>query len=188
MDEKTGEKTRSGLWFNYWEAIRVLRPRFCIIENVGALVKRGLETVLSNLAEIGYNAEWQDIRAEDLGAPHKRERIWIVCYPEDVYNEFSNSQSSGLQGHHRDDRSRRSVHSVISPKNHLSECKRKWNNWWASAPHVRELVDGLPESLGTFEGRLATKSYKRADQLKGLGNAIVPQTAELLFNLIKEYL
>jgi DNA (cytosine-5)-methyltransferase 1 len=75
----TGE--RSGLWFEYWRLIRDLRPRFAIMENVGMLVHRGLREVLGSLAEIGYNAEWQDIRAEDMGAPHKRERIWIVAYP-----------------------------------------------------------------------------------------------------------
>jgi len=72
---------RSGLWFEYWRLIRDLQPRFAIMENVGMLVHRGLREVLGSLAEIGYNAEWQDIRAEDMGAPHKRERIWIVAYP-----------------------------------------------------------------------------------------------------------
>ena len=52
------------------------------MENVGMLVHRGLREVLGSLSEIGYNAEWQDIRASDMGAPHKRERIWIVAYPD----------------------------------------------------------------------------------------------------------
>ena len=52
------------------------------MENVGELVRRGLREVLGSLAEIGYNAEWQDIRASDMGAPHRRERIWIVAYAE----------------------------------------------------------------------------------------------------------
>ena len=57
------------------------------MENVGMLVHRGLREVLGSLAEIGYNAEWQDIRAEDVGAPHKRERIWIVAYPRCEHGE-----------------------------------------------------------------------------------------------------
>jgi DNA (cytosine-5)-methyltransferase 1 len=52
------------------------------MENVGALTFRGLDQVIASLAEIGYDAEWQDIRASDLGAFHKRERIWIVAYPQ----------------------------------------------------------------------------------------------------------
>jgi DNA (cytosine-5)-methyltransferase 1 len=72
---------RSGLWFEYWRIIRDLRPRFAIMENVGMLVNRGLDAVLSSLSEIEYDCEWQDIRASDVGAPHRRERIWIIAYP-----------------------------------------------------------------------------------------------------------
>lgn len=57
---------------------------------------------------------------------------------------------------------------------------------WESEPAVGQLVDGLPASLGRFEGRLAIKSYKRVNQLKGLGNAVLPQIPELLFRQIKE--
>jgi len=73
--------TRSGLWFEYARLIGEIRPRYAIMENVGALTHRGLDRVLGSLAEIGYDAEWQDIRASDVGAPHRRERIWIVAYP-----------------------------------------------------------------------------------------------------------
>lgn len=72
---------RSGLWYEYARLIGELRPRYAIMENVGALTFRGLDAVLGSLAEIGYDAEWQDIRASDVGAPHRRERIWIVAYP-----------------------------------------------------------------------------------------------------------
>jgi len=75
------EGERSGLWFEMWRIIRDLQPRWVIAENVGAITFRGLSTVLNSLAEIGYDAEWQDIRASDMGAPHRRERIWIVAYP-----------------------------------------------------------------------------------------------------------
>ena len=54
------------------------------MENVGALSHRGLDRVLGSLAEIGYDADWQDIRASDVAAPHRRERIWIVAYPGSV--------------------------------------------------------------------------------------------------------
>lgn len=74
--------SRSGLWYEYARLIGELRPRYAIMENVGALVGRGLDAVLGSLAQIGYDAEWQDIRASDVGAPHRRERIWIVAYPD----------------------------------------------------------------------------------------------------------
>jgi DNA (cytosine-5)-methyltransferase 1 len=73
--------SRSGLWFEYARLIGELRPEYAVMENVGALAIRGLDRVLGSLAEIGYDAEWQDIRASDVGAPHRRERIWIVAYP-----------------------------------------------------------------------------------------------------------
>ncbi|MCP4153037.1 MAG: DNA (cytosine-5-)-methyltransferase [bacterium] len=81
----TGE--RSILWFDYRRLIRDLRPRFAIVENVGMFVRRGLREVLGSLAEIGYNAVWQDIRAEDMGAPHKRERFIVVTYPSESGRE-----------------------------------------------------------------------------------------------------
>ncbi len=72
---------RSGLWSEYSRIIRELRPRYVVVENVAALLGRGMERVLGDLAACGYDAEWQSIRASDVGAPHRRERIWIVAYP-----------------------------------------------------------------------------------------------------------
>lgn len=98
---------RSSLWFEYWRLIRDLRPRFAIVENVGMLIRRGLRELLASLAEIGYNAEWQDIRAEDVGAPHRRERIWIVAYPSSYRWEWKRERreiKEGLQQKSRDAR------------------------------------------------------------------------------------
>jgi len=80
---------RSGLWFEYARLIGEIQPQYAIMENVGALSFRGLDAVLGSLAEIGYDAEWCDIRASDVGAPHKRERIWIVAYPDSARLEKS---------------------------------------------------------------------------------------------------
>ena len=89
--------SRSGLWFEMWRLIRQLRPRYVIAENVGAITFRGLDRVLSSLAEIGYDAEWQDIRASDVGAPHRRERIWIVAYPKYSGGREFTGQAGALQ-------------------------------------------------------------------------------------------
>jgi DNA (cytosine-5)-methyltransferase 1 len=69
---------RSGLWNDFARIIRTVRPRWVVIENVPALTARGLGTVLGDLAEIGFDAEWHCIPASAVGAPHRRERIWIV--------------------------------------------------------------------------------------------------------------
>ena len=73
----TGE--RSGLWGEMRRIIGEVRPRFVFVENSPALVSRGLGTVLGDLAALGYNARWGVLGAIDTGAPHKRERIWVVA-------------------------------------------------------------------------------------------------------------
>jgi DNA (cytosine-5)-methyltransferase 1 len=212
---------RSGLWFTYHEAIRILRPRFAIMENVGMLVHRGLREVLGSLAEIGYDAEWQDIRASDMGAPHRRERIWIVAYPErdgrnERWPECEGQRGSvaldGASGEMADtglpksqgrneaaERGKRETCSISSPCGDVADAKRERGcsgrsegenavhddpcgetirhgsdrEWWSTEPDV---------------GRVAHGIHHRMDRLKGLGNAIVPQIAELLFRQIKELL
>lgn len=76
----TGE--RSGLWAEYARIVRVLRPPIVFIENVGALVVRGLDRVLCDLAALGLDAEWATFRASDVGAPHKRERLFLLAYSD----------------------------------------------------------------------------------------------------------
>jgi len=81
------EGERSGLWSEMCRLISEVRPRYAIIENVPMLIHRGLERVLCDPAEIGYDAEWQIIGADEVGAWHKRKRIWIVAYPRCEHGE-----------------------------------------------------------------------------------------------------
>jgi DNA (cytosine-5)-methyltransferase 1 len=74
------EGARSGLWSEFARAIAEIRPRYALIENSPALVTRGLDVVLSDLAALGYDAQWHCVSAAAFGAPHKRDRIWIVGY------------------------------------------------------------------------------------------------------------
>jgi DNA (cytosine-5)-methyltransferase 1 len=71
---------RGGLWSEYARLIGELRPRFVIVENVSALLGRGLGRVLGDLAEIGLDAEWHCIPAAAVGAEHVRDRLWLVAY------------------------------------------------------------------------------------------------------------
>ena len=71
---------RSGLWSEYARVIGELRPRYVVVENVAALLGRGLERVLGDLAALGFDAEWHCIPASAVGAPHRRDRIWIVAH------------------------------------------------------------------------------------------------------------
>ena len=76
------EGERSGLWTELHRVISELRPRFAFIENVPMLTIRGGTRVIADLAEIGYDCEWQVIGADDVGAWHRRKRIWITAYPK----------------------------------------------------------------------------------------------------------
>jgi DNA (cytosine-5)-methyltransferase 1 len=73
---------RSGLWSEFARIIRDVRPRFVFVENSPMLVSRGLGQVLGDLAAMGYDAEWGVLGAADAGAPHKRDRIWILAYSD----------------------------------------------------------------------------------------------------------
>jgi DNA (cytosine-5)-methyltransferase 1 len=79
-DGITGE--RSGLWKEFARIIGEVQPRYVLVENSPMLTTRGLGTVLGDLAALGYDAEWGVLGAVDAGAPHKRDRIWIVAYSE----------------------------------------------------------------------------------------------------------
>jgi DNA (cytosine-5)-methyltransferase 1 len=73
--------SRSGLWKEFARIIGEIRPRYVIVENVAALLGRGLGDVLGDLAALGYDAEWHCIPASAVGAPHRRDRVWIVGHP-----------------------------------------------------------------------------------------------------------
>jgi DNA (cytosine-5)-methyltransferase 1 len=71
---------RSGLWREYARLIGEIRPRYVIVENVAALLGRGLADVLGDLAALGFDAEWHCIPASHVGKPHVRDRVWIAAY------------------------------------------------------------------------------------------------------------
>jgi DNA (cytosine-5)-methyltransferase 1 len=76
------EGERSGLWSEYARLVGELRPAYVIVENVAALLGRGLDRVLADLATLRYDAEWHCIPASAVGAPHRRDRLWIVARPQ----------------------------------------------------------------------------------------------------------
>jgi DNA (cytosine-5)-methyltransferase 1 len=144
---------RSGLWYEFHRLIEEIRPQYAIIENVSALRSRGLDAVLGSLAAIGYDAEWHCIPASAIGAPHRRDRIWIVAYPssERVERRWTDwepqprvSLTEGVLGRHR------------------SACRAAH---WEAEPSMGRVADGVPA---------------RVDRLKALGNAVVPQIPEMI--------
>lgn len=95
---------RSGLWREFRRLIGELRPCHVIVENVPALVDRGLDAILGDLAELRYDAEWHDISAASLGADHLRHRLWIVAHPDE--GQMRPGWLGGLQNRPQIDRAR----------------------------------------------------------------------------------
>jgi DNA (cytosine-5)-methyltransferase 1 len=194
------EGERSGLWSEYARIIGELRPAYVIVENVSALLGRGLDRVLGDLAALGFDAEWHCIRAADVGAPHLRDRLWLVAYPQ--HSDANSTGSYRAQIHvggsseFRDEqvgqprsmgedvantqrlgppRSRKHGQS-IHPASRL-DWQAAWSvdgglgSVWGAEPDVGRVADGVPS---------------RMDRLKGLGNAVVPQIPELIGRAILE--
>jgi len=207
------EGERSGLWFEYARLIGEIRPCYAVMENVGALSFRGLDTVLGSLAEIGYDAEWCDIRASDVGAPHRRERIWIVAYPDSARLEKSGMLDTSISFRPSapvaSQESRKTNDDVAYPTSR--EPREQTNSRGSKESRGETLADSdsdIGDTLRTSEaerraadkpksrsqprrennwstepdvGRVANGVPSRVDRLKCLGNSIVPQIAELIF-------
>ncbi len=84
------DQSRSGLFYELIRVIRLVRPKFVVMENVAAILNNGLDIVLGELSEAGYDAEWSIISASSLGAAHRRSRWWCVAYT----NDYGSSSSS----------------------------------------------------------------------------------------------
>jgi DNA (cytosine-5)-methyltransferase 1 len=75
---------RSGIWKNIVTGLRLLRPKLVVVENVAAIRRRGFDRVLGDLAEMGYYTVWTSVRAGDIGAPHRRERVFLLGYQREA--------------------------------------------------------------------------------------------------------
>ena len=154
---------RSGLWRHYARLVRELRPHFVIVENVSALCARGLDDVLGDLATVGYDAEWHCIPASAVGAPHPRDRVWIVAYSPEVLGPRQLwGQSSRLLS---PDGLLRFVYDERRPHDFAA--------WRATEPGVARGSYGVPN---------------RVDRLGALSNAVVPLIPELIGRSIMEAL
>lgn len=143
------EGDRSGLWKEYKRLILEVKPRGVIIENVSALLNRGLTTILQDLNSLGYDAEWHCITAKAFGAPHERDRLFVLAYSRSLRIK----RLYALQ-HHEEVRSWRE-----SWKETLQQI---YNN-----PFERS--DSYPKPLLC---RMDVTGAGRVDRLKQLGNTV----------------
>lgn len=124
------EGARSGLWSEFHRIISELRPRYALVENVTGLLDRGIERVVGDLAGIGYDAEWDVIPACAFGAPHPRERVFIVAYPTSVSGRWQ----------------RRWLTCTTEGYPQRNVC------WQETEPPVRRMADGVPNRLDRRRG------------------------------------
>ncbi len=162
------EGPQSGLWSEYARIIGYVRPRYVIIENVSALIGRGLLRVLGDLTALRYDTEWSCICASDVGAPHKRDRIWIVAYPngEGEYLESVHDKMAGLSALRHTNGSGLAVTQTYYDRPPiLSPTAIKRADWWTTESDVVRMVHGVSN---------------RVDRIRALGNAVVPQIPEII--------
>jgi DNA (cytosine-5)-methyltransferase 1 len=187
------EGSRSGLWSEIARLTSELRPPFVIVENVANLLSGPSDRpggwfgrVLGDLAELGYDAEWENIPASALGAPHRRERIWLVAYPSEVRCDAGWPEQS-LQGIglarqallayagslHGEGKFTGSAHSQRRQGSFKRPAGPRGDGFgrWSTQPNVGRVAHGVPD---------------RAHRLAALGNAVVPQIPELIGRAILE--
>jgi DNA (cytosine-5)-methyltransferase 1 len=179
---------RSGLWFEYLRIIKEIRPAIVIIENVPVLRSRGLDEVLRGIASIGYDAEWHCIPASAIGAPHRRDRVWIIAYPAGVgcaegrergltdclawlsnAPRWNPTNPNGMrklqsQGGKQDERGRNDNRNNTTPA--------FWGSAWTDEPALCGVDDGIRDGMDAG--------------LFALGNAVVPQIPEIIGRAIME--
>lgn len=157
---------RSGLfWYILRTACMVGRPKL-LLENVAALLNRGLCVVLGALASFGYDTEWHCIPASRLGAPHKRDRIWIIAHPAGIGCKGLMSKTS-LQ------------------KTYNISFKALGSRHWSSGPfkNWQKLMD-KPEFRRMVNGVSSTVDVR--PRLYAYGNTVFPEIPEIIGRAILE--
>ena len=161
-----GEK--SGLWREMARIVGEVRPRFVFVENSPLLVHRGLAVVLGDLASLGYDAAWCVLGAHDVGAPHRRDRIWIVAADADVADAGS-ERGGGL---------RQPLDRPGKDRQGGTDTATDGNAWSAGDP-----ADGARGAEPSVD-RVADGVACRVDRLRAIGNGQVPGVAALAWRTL----
>ena len=190
---------RSGLWSHYARAISHLRPRLVVVENVSALIARGLGTVLGDLADLGYDAQWASLSACSVGAPFRRVRVFLVASPtgSDSWRSSQREEpdrvplprlKDGANEHDGPDADRLALGDRRALERWAAVTGRPWPSYCElgtkGQPRLTaqfsEWLMGLPDGWVTDPAI----GIGRLDQLKALGNGVVPQQAALALDVL----
>jgi DNA (cytosine-5)-methyltransferase 1 len=192
--KRKAQEDERWMWPEYFRAIREIRPKLALIENVRGLLSAGFYDVLRDLASIGYAAEWQVIPAFAVGAPHRRERVFIVAYPDDsgrvdgqaevftteswehAQRELITSRTDMADTHGRGRRRKEGSGN--------DDCERGKNSQSTSDADTRDSRGRGQWYVEPDVGRVANGVSARLDRIKALGNAVVPQVAEAIAIMI----
>ena len=155
------------MWPAMFDFVRNTRPRYVLVENVSALVRNGraFGRVLADLHSLGFDAEWATLRASEFGAPHRRERVYVLAYPAGI-----NGQSRDLLGQGRERQAPIPTRGLSGLAIHQQRAAAR--QWLDGEPRVDRLADGIPFQV---------------DRLRLAGNAVVPAVAESIGRLIQEH-
>jgi DNA (cytosine-5)-methyltransferase 1 len=168
---------RSGMWTHMARVVGEVRPRFVFVENSPMLTARGGTRVLADLATLGYDSRWTVMGAADVGAPHQRDRIWIVANTNSMRelqpqrfkpNEWGRISNGGDEMADTNSPQCQGRRIPIGTSKKHSDIGS--SSWWQSEPDV---------------GRVAHGVAARVDRLKAIGNGQVPAVAATAFQLLK---
>ena len=204
--QRKGTDDPRHIWPHIAQAIGILRPKLVILENVRGHLNLGFKEVLKDLAQLGFSARWGLIRASDTGAPHRRERLFVIAQPTNSNGIGSNmGECKSTQRHQGQSQSESCKCGEVIGN---SSCQCKSYDWqmpklgrrFASRCEMRMRrtpnpldLDGKLNSkfveymMGLNEGWVTDLDLSRSQQLKMLGNGVVPQQAYLAFQLMLGY-
>lgn len=183
---------RSGLWREMARIIGEVQPRFVLVENSPMLVQRGLAVVISDLAALGYDAEWCCVSAQDVGAPHIRDRVWIVAHSKCLHGiecaEFTEerrrqgkTKQAWMGGGNNDVANSRGQHEQRQ-QSELSNQEERQEQGKRQAGSCNYEFGRWPSESGL--GRVANGVANRVDRLKAIGNGQVPRVVQAAWNVM----
>ncbi len=163
---------RSGLWFEYLRIIDGMRPRFVVIENVLGLVRRGLDVVVRGLEALGYTVEGSRIRAGDVGAPHRRERVFLLAWLADSNCPCDERQPVGeAEGITEPRQSRETLADPKSIRRPLTGDQQDGTRVASPIASGQAMADGDGERQPQPEGRKQAQRRRVGDSSKGVADA-----------------
>ena len=185
--KRLGSEDPRHLWPFIAAGIDRMQPALCFFENVEGHITLGLRDVLNDLGELGYRTTWGIFSAAEVGAPHQRKRVFILahsCRKRVQGSAFilgiARKMGQGRTGFEED-------RDVDRWPSRPGEPQYNWEPPWTVEPPLGRDAHGTSDRLGDAE--LYFSSDNRTDELRLLGNGVVPQTAEVAFRtLLKELL